>query len=873
MPSTTGLIESTHLASIRYRRNFPGGRDVDAPTASRFPTGVPVTRHAPRRILRLLARCVIAAVLVLAVLGPGASIAGAADPPTMTARVLLQGHARLGSWMAIEVHLVNSGPSISGELRLQGGTQGGTRYATAVQLDSPSDKTWVLHAQPPSFGQQLEVVLASADQILLRQKVAVTIHDPGQLVVGVVAEAAPKIVGTLSLPAVQNQQSAVIVPLTVADLPTRIEAWSALDRLIWQDVDASTLSADQLTALRGWLALGGRLVIVGGTAGIGTLGGFPDDLLPYRPTATVDVAPASLISLLGTPPAGAGDLPAMAGELTHGRVLATSGDRVVAAQATYGSGSVTILGIDPTVGWAAQAATGHSLWPALIPTRSEGTVGMSDDSQIVSAVGNLPSLALPPLGGLLLLLFGYIALIGPLNYLILRRIDRREWAWITMPVLIVGFAVGAYAFGSALRGSSVIVNEVGIVRGAPDAVEGSAQVYLGIFSPARGTYQVSVPGGALLSSPISGDIFGGAGATLDVVQGDPPGPSRVRDLAVGFGSLRTIRAESQAVVPKIHAELSLVNGTLTGTIRNDSAVKLEKPAIVLGGNVRVLKDLQPGEVAPVSLPILTSTAFGQSLSDRIFGQIFFGQTGSTSETARRDQTRHQVVDQLTYDPQFGNSGRLSSDGPVLLAWGRDPILDVAVEGQSTNRVSDVLFDISLSMGVHGPVVFSGDLVKSTMTETDAAFFSKDPSMMSFGQGTVTMTYRPIAFEGTFAASHIRVGISFGPDGSVGVTGGVPVAPIPDGCLNVKAPAKPPANCPQPLPQGQFDGVPEVELFDRTSTGTWHRLPHLQMGQTYDVADPARYVDPATGTVLLRFVNEGQDQVNAFLGMSIEGTVK
>ena len=67
----------------------------------------------------------------------------------------------------------------------------------------------------------------------------------------------------------------------------------------------------------------------------------------------------------------------------------------------------------------------------------------------------------------MLLLFGYIALIGPINYLVLRRLDEREWAWVTMPALIAIFAVGAYAYGSALRGSDVIVNEVAIVRGAP----------------------------------------------------------------------------------------------------------------------------------------------------------------------------------------------------------------------------------------------------------------------------------------------------------------------------------------------------------------------------------------------------------------------
>jgi hypothetical protein len=835
-----------------------------------------VARHAPvvRRpaIRSRLIRVIALAVLVVAALGAAASPVAAAGGPTMTARVLLQGHARLGSWIAIEVHLVNDGPSISGEIRLQGGSQGGTRFATAVQLDSPADKTWVLHAQPPSFGQQLEVQLVSKDAVVLRQKVAVTIHDPGQLVVGVIAENPPKIVGSLSLPAVQNQAAAVIVPLTVADLPSRIEAWSALDRLIWQDVDASTLGTDQLTALRGWLALGGRLVIVGGSGGIGSLAGFPDDLLPYRPTSTIDVAPESLTSLVGTIPDGAGDVPALAGELIRGRALAASGDRVVAAQTPYGSGGVTILGVDPTAGWLAESTAGRSLWPSLIPARADGSVSMTDDSQIVSAVGNLPSLALPPLGGLLLLLFGYIALIGPINYLILRRIDRREWAWVTMPVLIVAFAVGAYGFGSALRGSSIIVNEVGIVRGAPDAVEGSAQVYLGVFSPSRGTYQVAVPGGALLSSPISGDVFGGTSASLDILQGDAPGSSHVRNLAVGFGSLRTIRAESQATVPKVHADLALVDGTLTGTIRNESTVKLEKPAIVLGGNVKVLPDLAPGAEAPLSLKLTGANQFGQSLSDRIFGQVFFGNTGSTTETARRDQTRHLVIDQLTYDPQFGNFGRLSTQSPVLLAWGRDAILDVQVEGQATNRVSNVLYYVPLTMGIRGDVTFGGDLLTTTMTDSDAAFFSKDPSTMTFGQGSATVVYRPLAFDGTFSASHVRLGLSFGPDGSISDRGGTAIEPIPDACIDPD-PKKRPDTCPKPRPVDQFDGLPEVEVFDRTGAGTWHRLPHLNQGTTYDLVGAAKYVDPKTGAVLVRFVNERQDPVSVFLGLSIQGTVR
>ena len=107
----------------------------------------------------------------------------------MTARVLLQGHARLGSWIAIEVRLQNDGPSISGELRLQGGSPGRDAVLDRRPARQPiRQDAGSSTPSRPSFGQQLEVVLVSGDETLARQKVAVTIHDAGQLIVGVVAE-------------------------------------------------------------------------------------------------------------------------------------------------------------------------------------------------------------------------------------------------------------------------------------------------------------------------------------------------------------------------------------------------------------------------------------------------------------------------------------------------------------------------------------------------------------------------------------------------------------------------------------------------------------------------------------------------------------
>ena len=820
--------------------------------------------HIDLRATRLVA----AAALALGMLLPTALPAAAADPLTIEARVMLQGHARVGAWTAIDVRIRNDGPPLVGELRLAGGAQGRTRFSTPVDLPTTSDKHYRLYAQPPAFGNQIEVALVSGSRTVASRAVAFTVHDSTQLVVGIVAERPQGIVGGIDLLPSQSGAQPAIVALTPEDLPDRVEAWSPLDRLVWQDVDSTQLTTEQLSALRGWLAAGGRLVITGGTANPSSLSAFPDDILPFRPEATIEVAPEALSGLLGATPAAATDLPALSGSLARGRALASVGDRAVAAEAVYGSGAVAIIGFDPTVAWIADSVSaGAGLWRGLLPPRTSTVVVTAEDGQIVSAVSQLPALALPPIDGLLALLAGYIVLIGPANYLVLRRLDRREWAWVTMPILIAVFAVGAYAFGAALRGLDVIVNEVAIVRGAPDATEGTAQVYLGVFSPSRGTYQVEVGGGALLASTLTGDfVSGGETAALDIVQGDP---ARVRDLVVGFGSLRTLRAEAATSVPRIQASLRLDGGTLKGELRNLSDETIERPAIVLGSSVVVIDDLEPGEGSTVSLPI-TANPFGQSLSDRILGTLFFGDPTRTDDGSQRNTVRHFVIDQLTFDPNWGTTGQLPSETPVLLAWGSRQVLDVRIEDQVPRRTGNVLYYIPLAMEVAGETAFEADLIRSSVVEVDALFFGRDPYSVNFGSGSVTMAYRPVAFDGALRPNRLIIAMGFG--GDIGNLHGTPV-PI--------APATVPEPSPEPTPPCDpnlkecffQEGLPGVELFDRSGAGTWVMLPQLRQGTAYEVADPARYVDSATGAILVRFSNERQEGSSFSFQVRIEGVVE
>jgi hypothetical protein len=820
-------------------------------------------RHRARRALAFA----MGAGLVMALLLPCA-LASAAGTVTLTARALVGGHTRVGAWSAIEVDVANDGPAVSGELRLGASQQGASTYGALVDLPTGSRKRYLLYAQPSIFGHEIVVDLIAGDRQLATTKVPITVHDAYQPIVVVVAEdpsrIVPDVIAGLTNP---NSPSPAVVGLTPADLPSRIEAWSAIDRLVWQDVDSSQLDEGQLAALQTWLGLGGRLIILGGSTGTTTLGSFPDAILPYRPLRTVDAAPADLATLLGGTNVVSGPLPALGGTLDQGTVLARSGDLVVAATRTIGQGSVTIVGIDPGGAGIRGSAAARALWRRLMPQTVGAVVNplaLPDDSAIVSALNNLPAVGLPPIEQLLALLVAYIVLIGPVNYLVLRRLDRREWAWVTMPVLIIVFSVGAFGLGRLLKGSDTVINEIGIVRGAAGVETGLGQVYVGIFSPSRRSFDVSVGGGALLSNPTSMQQQGNVGLPLDILLGEP---ARLRGYEVGFGVLRGFRAETALPAPKIETTLSLGSGRLTGRVTNGSSSTLESAAIVFGSSVLPLGDLAAGTTATVDLVLGTNAGFGQQLSDRILGSS----TSTDADQARILQTRRTVIDQMTvYSGKFtSTAGVLSGGTAMLVCWHSESPLSVDVGDDKVSRVGQTMYMLPLSVAISGSTVFPDELIRHTVISADSIDAMDQGGAFSLGHGSMTVEYAPPSFSGDFVPTALTIGMSQGDPSFQPKPGDVPVGPLPAGQQPPQDdPLAPPATAAAP-----GDGMPDIQLFDRT-TGLWMQFAHLGPTAGIKVAEPARYVDGA-GRFLVRFVNripEGQGSVYFLMSTVLEGTI-
>lgn len=846
-------------------------------------------RSLPRRLPRALG---LASFIVLAAMSPVAHQAAtlrAASPEApassevvMTAEPMLDGNVRPGTWSAVRVSLQNDGPALDGELRITGAEQGRSSYGISVQLASGARQDHILYGQPGFFGARFLVTLVSDGSVVASQEAAVVTSQAGSASVFVIAERPEALIRDIRGAVTSaNQPAPVLAAIAPEDLPPRVEAWAAIDRLVWQDVDSTRLGTEQLDALRTWVALGGQLVIVGGSTGATTMGAFPAELLPYRPAQTVDVAQSDLEGFLGTLPAGATPLPAVAGVLERGTPLGRSGDDVIAARTAYGQGSVSLIGVDLSASWLTGSSAADALWRRALPMPDGSAINplvTQDDGFLVGTLSNLPSVQLPRVDQLFLLLFGYIALIGPVNYLILRRLDRREWAWLTMPAMVLAFAVGAYGLGVSLKGTDVIVNELAVVRGSAGTDRGVGQVYVGLFSPTRATFDVKVGGSALISNPVSLQQDRGE-QPIDVLFGDP---ASLRDYQVGFGVLRGFRAEATVETPRIEADLRLVGDRLQGTLTNASDMPLDHVSLVFGNGLQVLAAMSPGEARPVDFDAVAANPFSQQLSERLFGQT----RPQDAAGARTLYTRRAVIQQLSGGWESGSrlAGGAASEGPVILAWRSGGALDIDV-GVGADRVGETLFVLPARASASGPVAFAGDLIRHSVVATDALESYEESNGFYLSRGTMTVDYRPVGFEGDFEVDDLFLNLSQEGPRPVAADG-EPLEPLPeaeqpdpDDPLGEEDPEQPADGEPEPddplKPGGGFGDpeLPRLQLFDRLA-GRFVEFEPMTRSTTYRIAAPERYVD-ASGTFRVRFVNRAGEEFGSYfsLGARLEGTVR
>src|SRR5438552_13258935 len=103
---------------------------------------------------------------------------------------------------------------------------------------------------------------------------------------------------------------------------------------------------------------------------------------------------------------------------------------------------------------------------------------------------DLPALELPEPLGIAIFLGIYILLIGPVNFIILRRMRRSELAWATIPAMVLIFSIVAYLIGYQAKGGDLVMIRASVTHSAPGLQEVDAREFTGIFSPLRNNFRL-----------------------------------------------------------------------------------------------------------------------------------------------------------------------------------------------------------------------------------------------------------------------------------------------------------------------------------------------------------------------------------------------
>ncbi len=436
--------------------------------------------------------------------------------------------------------------------------------------------------------------------------------------------------------------------------PEEAAALAGLDLVVLHDLPRLGLSHGAQRALADWVRAGGRLLLFA-SPDPGEFRGSPlETLLPLRPAAT---APAEGLPLLVGAPDRSQILISRAG-----LPLLVAGPRVagVVGLVTTPLPTSDLLGSRATSELFTRFADQCDLLEARFP-------GAAQD---LTLLGDPPELAPPDLALVAWSLLGYVFLVGPVNWMVLRRRDRMLLIFLTVPGVAGGFALLTFLAGWLVRGDEVLLLQSGQTTLVSGQASACWQGSVALYSPRTTTYSLLFPSDLRVREDRSAGPGGEAEGAVVLEQGQ-----QWRDLAFRMWSMRRFQTRGPVL---LHGPITVESRNGTVQVANDAGMDLADCRVVLGSQASLPFDLAPG--ARVAVTPSAGLSAGFLL------------TGSQHEARFREDRRRLVEGALE---AMGRAPAL----PYLIGWSKGGATSMELQGSAARQAT---LDMVLVQGETGP---------------------------------------------------------------------------------------------------------------------------------------------------------------------------
>jgi len=441
-----------------------------------------------------------------------------------------------------------------------------------------------------------------------------------------------------------KKREAVVVPLDRDTFPEKTEVMDNFDFLVVSKYDTGLLSETQVETLEKWVNTGGTLIMGTGLNWQKVYNGLPDSLKTFKINDTADIdstselkkftgrdVPQMVLKLAAGekgfeyyPPDLSALVPGVPSRYMDNDIIAGSEKNPLVIKYRKEMGNIFVLTFEPAsepfVSWRDKATFFDYMLRHMDMNMQrfyeygsgyyqKRVYGSSLSFQYLA--NEIPSDKKPPLLLMFISLAVYIILAGPVLYLVLKKLDRRDWAWFLIPVLSVVFLAGMYLFGYKSRYHSAIANTVSLIQASPGSNEAQVTSAIGVFNDRRGTLKMEYSNNGEIQTPFAQntDYYyyypTASGDTGGKVIGKYTTGDRIFFEQYDVMLWTPTMLYANKTVPfaaDFIKNLYIKDGKLKGEITNTTQFDLLDAVIVIGSNIIPVGDIYAGETLPLDIP-------------------------------------------------------------------------------------------------------------------------------------------------------------------------------------------------------------------------------------------------------------------------------
>ncbi|MCD1261545.1 hypothetical protein B5M42_022335 [Paenibacillus athensensis] len=700
--------------------------------------------------------------LALGLLGVGASGVAAAAEPQLHIEAqpgLAAPKVKEGAWLPVRFTLSNPGADLEGDLVVRIGRQGSGQpdfsYKQHVELPQGGVKTvamllpGIVYTKESNHIAFYEHSVEDGSEVAATGDTAleVSMTAPTALQVGVLAAGADTL-NFLALLNADNRQVDVL-HVQAADMPDNALALHNLDVLAINDFASDTLTPAQLQAIARWVEQGGELLLAGGAGFPKTAGPFAG-LSPVTYTGTAAVTALTALAEAGGKPLNL-SVPftvSLAKPVAGALIDVQQDGQLLAAHRAYGSGTVGYvaydLALDPLASWPGNAGLWERLLADRLPNGANNVIinrmgPYPSFWQLDNALDYFPQLKPPKLGVLSLVLLAYAIIVGPLLYLVLRKWDRREWAWVVIPALAVLTSIGIFQFGISSRGS-MLAQQLNTVElnGTGQAVQRTA---LALFVPKGGSPELGLPG-VEAAQPLSSAATAAAqrlGSSNGWTMSTSGTGASIQLHRVPYSSISKTVTGERTLPAAGTLDFTLKSSApdkLSGVVTNHTQQQLLSVGLLINNKWLQIGDLAPGASANVEASGGSYVSDPSSLADLMFPYGVM----QNSDTNVREKA-------LLTDYFYNRNAGASLIPPAVFGFVRESGSDLTVDGHPvrSEQISLWVQPVSLQFaGEDGRIFIPGTALAPIITSTEmtaGAIDYQDGQRVHLSSGQLIFEYR------------------------------------------------------------------------------------------------------------------------------------